>query len=65
MEIDNVIRRSKRRKQMTIKHSDVYSSDVKLMDKDKSVYLIKHEGSLYVARPRGKMRDWEVLYQIN
>jgi cytochrome oxidase Cu insertion factor (SCO1/SenC/PrrC family) len=50
---------------MLIRNCDVYSSDVKLMDEDKSVYLVKHEGSLYVARPRGKMRDWEVLYQIN
>lgn len=49
---------------MLIKHCDVYNSDVKMMDEDKSVFLIKHESSLYVATPRGKMRDWQVLYEI-
>lgn len=47
-----------------IRNCDVCDADVKLMHSDKSVYLIQHKGNYYVARPRGKMMDWEVLYKI-
>ena len=48
-----------------IRACDIYDADVKMMDEDASIFLIKDsEGRQYVARPRGKMRDWEVLYEI-
>ena len=51
-----------------IRSCDIYDGDVKPMHEDLSIFLItdRREDAerIYVARPRGKMMDWEILYEI-
>ena len=49
-----------------IRACDIYDGNIKLMDEDRSVFLITdhRDDRMYVARPRGKIMDWEILYEI-